>query len=131
MIHLKVVLIALAFVSFTCNKPASPISSEAVSGCYTGKLVKKGICGQYVIELQSTRTQDLEIATTWNDPSSATNYQNVFTVANPCDFPASIKQGETFTFAIASKEINTCALCEAFTPTPAAKNLIAVGCKTN
>lgn len=131
MIRFKVSFIALAFVLFSCSKPASSIASKAVPGCYTGKLVKKGICGQYVIELQSSDKESLEIAAMWNDPSSATNYQNVFTVANPCDFPANIKQGEAFTFTIAGQEINTCALCEAFTPTPAAKNLITVGCKIN
>ncbi|HEX8677172.1 MAG TPA: hypothetical protein VF700_08130 [Segetibacter sp.] len=54
MIHLNVSVIALAFVLFSCSKPASSIASKAVPGCYTGKLVKKGICGQDVIELQST-----------------------------------------------------------------------------
>ncbi len=128
---LKVFVIALAFGSFACNKPTSKISSKAVSDCLTGKLVKRGICGQYVIELQSSDAQGIEIAESWNDPSSATSYQNVFTVANPCDFPSAIEQGEIFAFTIAGKGINTCSLCEAYTPTPSAKNLISVHCKTN
>ncbi len=131
MTHLKVFVIAFAFGSFACNKPKSVISSEAISDCLMGKLVKRGICGQYVIELQSADAQGVEIAKSWNDPSSATSYKNVFTVANPCDFPSAIKQGETFTFTLADKGVNTCSLCEAYTPTPSARNLISVNCKTN
>lgn len=131
MTPLKVFVIAVAFGSMACNKPTSPSSSKAVSDCLTGKLVKRGICGQYVIELQSANAQGLEIAESWYDPSSAISYKNVFTVANACDFPSAIKQGEIFTFTLADKGLNTCSLCEAYTPTPSARNLISVPCKTN
>ena len=132
MIHIKVAFIAFVFVLCSCHKSTSTASSKADSdGCYSGKLVKKGICGQYVVELQSVDAQGLEIAASWYDSSSSISYQNVFTVANPCDFPATIKQGKTINFTIATSAKNTCSLCEAFTPTPAAKNIVFAGCKTN
>ena len=128
----KVVFIAFVFISGSYNKSASTASSKAnLEGCYNGKLVKKGICGQYVIEVQSVEAQSLEIAASWYDSSSSISYQNVFTVANPCDFPATIKQGAPVSFTVGTSAKNTCSLCEAFTPTPAAKNIIFEGCKTN
>jgi hypothetical protein len=130
MTNLNIFVIALVSILFGCSKPASTIP-KGVSECLTGKLVKKGICGQYVVELQSTGAQDVEVEKSWNDPSSATNYQNVFTVANPCDFPSTIMQGEVFTFTLVSNGTNTCGFCQAYTPTPSSRNFISLNCKTN
>ncbi|MBD0332990.1 MAG: hypothetical protein ICV66_10065 [Chitinophagaceae bacterium] len=129
--HSTFALAAFALLFSSCGKSTSTVSSKTNSEeCCTGILVKKGICGQYVIELQSVDAQGLEIAANWYDSTSGKSYQNVFTVANPCDFPTAFKQGDKVNFTVGNSAKNICSLCEAFTPTPAARNIIFTSGKT-
>ncbi len=124
----RMMVAVLLMVSCSCNKAGSGASSKTAVECLEGRLVKRGICGQYVIEVLSPGARGMEVAASWNDPSSGISYKNVFTVANPCDFPGTIKQGDAFRFAPGTSGKTACGLCEAYTPTPAAKNVIFINC---
>jgi hypothetical protein len=94
-----------------------------------GKLVKRGICGQYVVQLMGAPADGIVYAQQWTDSMSHKSYENVFTIANPCSFPATIKEGDSFGFSITQTADSACIQCRAYTPTPAERNNIITGCK--
>lgn len=98
------------------------------STCFRGKLVKRGICGQRVVQLLGTPVDAVTMAPSWTDSLSGKMYSNVFAVGNPCDFPSSIKEGEEFNFSITQTPGSDCVTCYAYTPVPREKNNIATGC---
>ncbi|MEO8172178.1 MAG: hypothetical protein ABI581_03810 [Sediminibacterium sp.] len=107
----------------------SPKPQNAITSCFKGRLVKKGICGQRVIQLLSEPVDAIPMARNWTDSMSGKKYQNVFTVANPCDFPAAVKEGEDLTFSITTTPGSGCITCYAYTPVPGENNAIVIGCK--
>ncbi|MES2371551.1 MAG: hypothetical protein V4557_03160 [Bacteroidota bacterium] len=107
----------------------SPKPQNTLISCFTGKLVKRGICGQRVIQLISEPAESIVMARNWTDSMSGKKYENVFTVANPCDFPAAIKEGEEFTFSITTTPGSGCITCYAYTTVPKESNNIVSGCK--
>jgi hypothetical protein len=109
----------------------SPKPQNMPTSCFKGRLVKRGICGQRVIQLMSEPTESIVIARNWTDSMSGKKYQNVFTVANPCDFPAEIKEGEDFTFSLTTTPGSGCITCYAYTPVPKEGNNIVRGCEEN
>jgi hypothetical protein len=116
----------LALVLFQCCSP-KPQSDTAV--CMQGKLVKRGICGQYVVQLMGEPADGILYAQQWMDSMSHRSYENVFTIGNPCSFPASIKEGDSFGFTITQTADSVCIQCRAYTPTPSQRNNIVTGCK--
>lgn len=96
--------------------------------CFRGKLVKRGICGQRLVELISPPAEIIHMAGRWTDSLSGKRYTNVFTVANPCDFPAAVKEGEEFSFMLTNKKAGDCIQCYVYTAMPVEKNNILVGC---
>jgi hypothetical protein len=109
-IYYLLLLIILA----SCSKQDSVDISEV----FIGKLVKKGICLNYVIEVNDpTFPQDM-IELNWVDASSGKNYSNVFTLKNICSFPSNIDEEGSFKFFIENKEDKLCRVCLAFTPVP-------------
>lgn len=107
----------------------SPRPQNMLTSCFKGKLVKRGICGQRVIQLISEPTESIVMARNWTDSMSGKKYENVFTVANPCDFPAALKEGEDFTFSITTTPGSGCITCYAYTSVPKESNNIVSGCK--
>jgi hypothetical protein len=107
----------------------SPKPQNGSTTCLEGKLVKRGICGQFVVQLLSNPVDGLVYAPQWTDSMSNKSYENVFTIANPCSFPATIKEGETFSFSITQNTDSPCIQCKAYTPTPSQRNNIITGCK--
>lgn len=96
--------------------------------CFTGKLVKRGICGQRVVQLIGQPSGGLALAQNWTDSLSHKVYENVFAVGNPCSFPSAIKEGEEFTFTMTTNPDTECVQCMAYTPVPEQKNSVIVGC---
>lgn len=96
--------------------------------CLDGILVKKGICGQRVIEIISKDKSGVSYDSLWKDESSGKSYQNVFNVENTCSFPATIEEGDKFSFMVSSDNNNDCMQCQAYTEVPNKKNIIKVGC---
>ncbi|HEV7781928.1 MAG TPA: hypothetical protein VGO58_11725, partial [Chitinophagaceae bacterium] len=88
------------------------------SKIYKGRLEIKGICSNYTIKLLEGDIDTMKIAANWTDESSGKSHTNVFGLKNPCSFPASIKQGDEFNFAIDTAKSNDCIVCDAYYPTP-------------
>tara|TARA_B110000014_G_scaffold144163_1_gene100115 strand:- start:334 stop:705 length:372 start_codon:yes stop_codon:yes gene_type:complete len=108
-------LILLSIILFSCN---DSVIIEPKSDTFLGKLVKKGICMNYVIQVNdSDFPQDL-IEDKWTDESSNKKYNNVFALKSICDFPENIQENNSFIFMIDSEKENNCAVCYAYTPVP-------------
>ena len=85
---------------------------------YKGKLEIAGMCMNYTIRLIEGRVDTSLISADWVDETTNKTYTNVFRLGNPCDFPASIKQGDEFYFTLFTGKGKECAVCMAYYPTP-------------
>lgn len=110
----------ILFLLFSCTK------SEERKVLYIGKLVKQGICLNYVIEVNNPNFPSEYIEEKWIDEFSKIEYNNVFTLESVCDFPDDIKEGDSFRFEIGNNNSNFCAVCEAYTPIPSKRLKITV-----
>ena len=93
---------------------------------YKARLEIKGICMNYTIQLLDGNLDTSMIAANWTDEMTDKYYQNVFALGNPCNFPASIDQGEEFYFIIDKDPPRECMVCEAYYPVPPKKLVIKV-----
>ena len=108
-------LVLISLVLISCN---DSVIIEPISDTFSGKLVKKGICMNYVIQVNDLDfPQDL-IEDKWTDESSNKKYNNVFTLKSVCDFPETIEKNDSFNFVIDNDKENNCAVCLAYTPVP-------------
>ena len=101
-------------------------SKKAGDGVYKAKLEIKGICMNYTLRLLEGNLDTSMVDATWTDESTGKSYTNVFALANPCTFPASIEEGNEFYFQIDSSGKRDCAVCMAYYPTPPKKLHIKV-----
>ena len=85
---------------------------------FVGKLVLKGICMNYVIQVNEDNFPRNMIEENWTNEFSEQEYQNVFALKSVCDFPESIDEGDSFNFVIDNDKDNFCAVCEAYSPVP-------------
>ena len=83
----------------------------------------------YTISLVEGNIDTSLISGNWTDESTGKSYRKVFGLANPCDFPASIKEGDEFSFVIDTAKGKDCAVCMAYYPTPPHKLSIKVVAK--
>ena len=92
---------------------------------YSGVLVVKGICMNYVIQvLDDDFPRDL-LETNWINEFTEQEFQNVFALGSVCDFPEHIDEGDAFKFFIDDKA-NLCAVCLAYSPVPQKRVSITV-----
>ena len=80
----------------------------------------------YTLALVEGNADSSLINTSWTDESSGKAYKNVFGLANPCDFPENIKEGDEFYFVIDTAKGKNCPVCMAYYPTPPKKLSIKV-----
>lgn len=85
---------------------------------FTGKLAVAGICSNYTITLEDGTLADSLYEAIWTDPQTSLSYNRAFRLGNPCQFPSSIRAGETFKFVLEPNPSNNCAICQAYYPTP-------------
>jgi len=85
---------------------------------YRGKLEIAALCMNYTIKLTEGTMDTSLVAAAWTDETTQRSYTDVFRLGNPCDFPASIKQGDEFYFVIDTAKGKNCAVCMAYYPTP-------------
>jgi hypothetical protein len=92
---------------------------DCESEMLTGKLVLKGICMNYVIEvLDGDLDYDL-IEGEWTNEATNVEYKNVFALESVCNFPEGIEEGDTFQFSVKTQSLDQeCAVCLAYSPTP-------------
>lgn len=108
------------------------ISAEKCTGkkdageIYKGRLEIKAICMNYTVKLLEGNIDTSKIVSTWTDETTNKSYSNVFALENPCNFPASLKQGDEFYFVLDSAIQEPCAVCMAYYPTPGKKLSIKI-----
>ena len=88
---------------------------------YKGRLEIKAICMNYTLKLLEGNMDTSKIVSNWTDETTKKNYSNVFALENPCNFPATIKQGDEFYFVIDTAIAAPCAVCMAYYPIPGKK----------
>lgn len=111
-----IILLSGFFLVFTCNK--STIQADQ-SQCIKGKLLIKGICMNYVIQVVDGDVGAHEVANVWKHPDTGIEYTNVFALDNKCNFPSTLKEGDEFHFKVPANPIeNDCAVCMAYSPVP-------------
>lgn len=113
---IKSFFLFLIIIFFCCDKDTD--KSVDLEICYGGKLVKKGICMNYVIEVLDPIPNKNLIEISWHDEFSNKEYKNVFTLGSVCDFPSHIMEGDIFNFSVLENYNQQCAVCLAYTPTP-------------
>lgn len=106
----------------------SSCSGSKKSGAQTlkARLEVQGICSNYTIKLLEGNLDKSLIEANWTDETTGTAYTNVFGLANPCNFPSSLKKGDEFYFVIDTGKQQDCAVCMAYYPTPQKKLSIKV-----
>jgi hypothetical protein len=107
-------LFALLFL-LSCSKNNSDSELES---SYKGKLVVKGICMNYVIQVLDSNFDSSLIELNWTNEFSGISFTNVFALGSVCDFPENIEEGDEFNFIIDNFKNNNCAVCLAYSPTP-------------
>jgi len=80
--------IFLLFSAEKCNqkKDGMPV--------YKARLEIKAMCYNYTIKLLEGDIDTSKIVGNWTNESTKKSYTNVFALKNPCNFPASIKEGD-------------------------------------
>lgn len=120
----SIVLLSLVFFLCTAEKCGSE-KPDITQGIYKGKLEVKGICMNYTISALSPIDTSMVVAD-WTDESTGKSYKNAFGLGNPCHFPASLKAGDEFRFAIDTSKQEDCIVCMAYYPTPSKKLSIKI-----
>jgi hypothetical protein len=105
-------LLLLPLLAFQCEE-------DRHLGVYKGKLAVAGICGNYTIVLLEGDLSPVLYENTWVDPQTNNSYTKAFRLANFCDFPTAIQEGQEFYFSLESSPSNQCVTCLAVYPTPA------------
>jgi len=119
---MKYLLAFFILLNISCNK-----SNDTTLACFKGKLVLKGLCMNYVIQIIEGDVDKALYESSWQNPSTKTTYQNVFGLGSICTFPSTINEGDEFYFSIPKSSIvQTCAQCMAYSPTPSKKISIEI-----
>ena len=119
---MKYLLAFFVLLNISCNK-----SNDTIQNCFKGKLVLKGLCMNYVIQIIEGDVDKALYESSWQNPYTKTTYQNVFGLGSICTFPSTINEGDEFYFSIPKSSIvQTCAQCMAYSPTPSKKISIEI-----
>ena len=102
----------LPLVSMQCDK------KKIAGHCIQGKIVRI-TCATTVIQVLNVDTLGED---NWKDGSTEGNtFNNVFSVANKCDIPASMKTGDVLTFEIGEPSKHDCIVCMMYDNPPKVK----------
>lgn len=101
-------------------------NKKTSTGKYKAKLEIAGMCMNYTISVVEGAIDPSLVEANWTDETTKKSYTNAFKLGNPCDFPATIKQGDEFYFTIDTAQGKQCAVCMAYYPTPAKRISIKV-----
>jgi hypothetical protein len=88
---MKYLVAFFVLLNISCNK-----SNDTIQNCFKGKLVLKGICMNYVIQITEGNIDKSLYESSWQNPESKITYQNVFRLESICTFPSTIKEGDEF-----------------------------------
>lgn len=113
-----------ALISFAVTAAPNACNKKAQQACYQGRLEIKGMCKNYTLSVVGTQPDGVLPA--WTDEQTGKSYNNVFALANPCGFPDSLNEGDTFYFTVVPQQNEDCMVCQAYYPTPGKKLSIQV-----
>lgn len=107
------------------KKKAGPDNNEVKTtipsgnpGRCKGKLAVAGICKNYTIVVMEGDIDKKLVEAEWTDEATSKKHINAFRLGNPCEFPATIKEGGEFYFVIDTAANKECIVCMAYYPTP-------------
>jgi hypothetical protein len=108
---LLLVAVAFLLLGFQCEKQVGgPLLKR--------KLAVNGICSNITITLVEGELEPTQFENSWTDPITGITYQKAFRLANPCQFPSHIREGDEFYFRVRPSVNESCVTCLAFYPTP-------------
>lgn len=122
---MKIILafsVCLALLQISCNPVKKNLQPSA---CYTGRLEVKGACMNYTISVVNGDASGFATSS-WKNEETGKTYKNAFALGSKCDFPATINEGDEFTFVLDSTARQDCAVCMMYYPTPPTKVSIRV-----
>jgi len=111
---LFLIVITFSLLGFQCEK-----EKEGIGPLLKGKLSVAGNCLNYTITLLEGDLSSRQVENSWTDPQTGITYQKAFRLANHCQFPDYISEGDEFYFRVISRGTNDCFTCMAYYPTPA------------
>ena len=118
------ILLALMAIVVICSAYEC---NNSKSGKLKGRLVVKELCSHYVVQVIKGGVDSSTVVNNWKDEKRQITFDKVFTVANRCDFPADLKEGDEFEFNFDPNPApQNCAVCMAFYPTPGKTNAIKI-----
>lgn len=107
------VITTLLLSNSDCSK------KKAGRNVYKGKLEIAALCMNYTISVtEKNHLPDSLVEESWTDETTGKTYEDVFRLGNPCEFPATIKQGDEFYFTLDTLKGEECMVCLAYYPTP-------------
>jgi hypothetical protein len=115
---MKTLLILVTVLLSTISKDGCHKSKKS-STSFKGRLEIKGMCMNYTIKVLEGNIDKSLIEDKWTDETTGKSYTDVFALSSRCTFPSSIEQGGEFTFIIDTAQVQNCAVCLAYYPTPA------------
>jgi hypothetical protein len=108
---LSLVGIVFSLSGFQCEK-------QVDGPLLKGKLAVNGICANITITLVEGNLDPTQFENSWTNPITGITYQKAFRLANPCQFPSHIREGDEFYFRVSPRANENCVTCLAFYPTP-------------
>lgn len=119
-------LLLLLSSVFVLTVSAEKCGSKSKGNTYKAKLETKALCMNYTLRVLEGNIDTSLVNGSWTDETTGKTYTNAFGLANPCDFPSSINEGDEFYFTIDTAVVKNCAVCMAYYPTPDRKLSIKV-----
>lgn len=119
-----ILFITISILTIAANQSGCHSRKTGNSQCFKGTLIVKGACLNYAVSVTEGDTSKLQVQD-WTDPQTDKNYRHAFAISNPCGFPDSIKEGDTFYFTLTDTATN-CARCLLYRELPDKKNNIVI-----
>ncbi|AHF17671.1 hypothetical protein [Niabella soli] len=120
------IFIALV-IAIAAYSSCSPKMSGGAGHRYKARFEVAGLCSNYTFSVIEGAIDPALVAATWTNPQTKKTYKKAFAITNPCNFPSTLKQGDTFYFEIIPEEKGqNCAVCMAYYPTPEKRLTIKV-----
>ena len=123
---MKSIFVAPALFLLALSATRCKNEEKATAGPLKARLETKALCSNYTFTVTGGNIDTSLVAASWSDETTGKTFTKAFGIANPCDFPADIKEGEEFYFTIEKQSSKECAVCMAYYPTPPKKLMIKV-----
>jgi hypothetical protein len=111
---LSLICVTFSLFGFQCVK-----EKEGIGPLLKGKLSVAGWCKNYTITLLEGDLSSRQVENKWTDPETGITYRKAFHLANHCDFPDHITEGDEFYFRVISRGSDSCFTCTGYYPSPA------------